>query len=226
VFQALITITKVKTIGERIKFAREKRGMTQTQLAREVGVSQGTVGNLESGLRERPREILGLAKALAVSATWLETGAGEWERKNDGTPAAGRRRIPLISWAQADALGETGGPFHPEDVSEWVDTYTSPSEGAFGLRVAGEVMTNPSLGQITFPEGTIITVDPNIQASAGEFVVAKDAVTHKATFKQLVYDGGRWFLKPLNPSYPTVEIDDVAGRVVGKVTELQLRRRL
>jgi SOS-response transcriptional repressor LexA len=56
--------------------------------------------------------------------------------------------------------------------------------------------------------------------------VAKDVHTQQATFKQLTTDGGRWFLRPLNPAYPTMEIDDPAMRVIGRVIEFQTRGKL
>lgn len=66
----------MSTIGSRIKEARTALGWSQVQLAEEVGVSQSSIGNIESGLRQRPRELVSIAKALRVSPEWLETGKG------------------------------------------------------------------------------------------------------------------------------------------------------
>lgn len=41
-----------KTTAERLKYARELRGWTQTRLAVAADVSQGTIGNIESGARQ------------------------------------------------------------------------------------------------------------------------------------------------------------------------------
>lgn len=67
-------ITIVGTIAERIKKTRIDRGMTQGQLADAVGISQSSIGNIESGVRKRPRELLSIAQALGVAPEWLETG--------------------------------------------------------------------------------------------------------------------------------------------------------
>jgi len=61
-------------IAERLKRAREAAGLTQPELAAKVGVSQGTIGNIETGLRKRPRDLLAIAAALRVDPHWLETG--------------------------------------------------------------------------------------------------------------------------------------------------------
>lgn len=42
-------------------------------------MSQGTIGNIESGERKRPRELLAIARALYANPEWLETGRGEWD---------------------------------------------------------------------------------------------------------------------------------------------------
>lgn len=50
--------------------------MTQSQVADKAGVRQGTIGNIESGTRQRPRELLAIADAVQVPARWLESGRG------------------------------------------------------------------------------------------------------------------------------------------------------
>lgn len=118
-------------------------------------------------------------------------------------------------------------PYQPGDAEEWTEVYDGrPSKRAFALRVTGDSMTSPFPNVRSFPEGTIIIVDPDRGADPGDFVVAKDVDTQQATFKQLMQDGGRWFLKALNPAYPAIEIDDPAMRVIGRVIEYQLRGKL
>lgn len=221
-------ITNVKTIGERIRWARDQRGLTQAALAAKAGVSQGTIGNAESGTRGKPRELLKIARALMASPDWLESGRGAWNQQESNVETVNvRRRVPLISWVRAGSFGDVNDQFHPGEAEEWADVLdTQPGAHAFALRVTGDSMTSPIPGDRSFPDGTIIIVDPGRSADAGDFVVAKDVSTQKATFKRLVYDGGRWFLKPLNPTYPTVEIDDPAIRVIGRVIEYQLRGKL
>lgn len=66
----------MNTLADRLKSAREALGMSQEQLAQSAGVSQGTIGNIESGARKRPREIVALARAAKVRPEWLLNGAG------------------------------------------------------------------------------------------------------------------------------------------------------
>lgn len=204
------------------------RGMTQHQLAKAAGVSQSAIGNLESGTRERPRELVAIAQALDASVMWVDTGQGAWQvERPNVTSAESHRRVPIISWVQAGSLDDIDDPFHPGQADEWALAFDSlPGNHAFALRVSGDSMTNPIPGAQSFPDGTIIIVDPDRSAGPGDYVVAKDVQTQKATFKKLTTDGGRWYLKPLNPTYPTVEIDDPGLRVIGRVIEFQTRGKL
>ncbi len=66
----------MRTIGDRVKVAREHRGFSQAALAQRAGVSNGTIGNLESNARKKPRELSSIADALGVPMRWLEHGTG------------------------------------------------------------------------------------------------------------------------------------------------------
>ncbi len=54
----------------------------------------------------------------------------------------------------------------------------------------------------SFRDGDIIFVDPSKDAENGSLVIAKLVDSQEATFKQLVMEGSRRFLKPLNPAWP------------------------
>lgn len=60
------------SIGSRIKEKREELGITQTELAKIVGVSKGSIGNYESGVSAPNEKILfKLFKALKCDANFL-----------------------------------------------------------------------------------------------------------------------------------------------------------
>ncbi|MNN95586.1 LexA repressor [compost metagenome] len=81
-------------------------------------------------------------------------------------------------------------------------------------------MTSPVGTSI--PEGMMILVDTEADAHSGKLVVAKLANSNEATFKKLVDDGGKRFLKPLNPAYPlSVCAEDC--RIVGVVVRAMMK---
>ncbi|SAK65738.1 putative phage repressor [Caballeronia pedi] len=64
-------------IGKRLIEAREKRGWSQDELADKAGVSQGTIGHLESGRNKSSTKLPQIAAALGVTVEWLTGSAKE-----------------------------------------------------------------------------------------------------------------------------------------------------
>ena len=65
------------TLAARLKIAREKKGLSQAQLADMIGLSQQSVAKIENGETLQPRKIKEIAKALDVSQKWLQLGIEE-----------------------------------------------------------------------------------------------------------------------------------------------------
>ncbi len=61
----------MESIPERLKRLRTTAGLSQAALAQKVGVSQGTIGNLESGLRGYGESVVDIAAALGVTPAYL-----------------------------------------------------------------------------------------------------------------------------------------------------------
>lgn len=221
-------------LKDRIEEILGTSGLSKGALAEVAGVSAGAVSlwlnespsgtkSLKAGTAEK------IQAKTGFSAVWVATGKGPKMASQipNTSPAESRSSVPLISWVKAGLWGAVEDMFQPGEADHWVSAFNSnPGPNAFALRVDGDSMTSPFPGERSFPDGTIIIVDPGRAAQAGDYVVAKDVTTQHATFKRLVYDGGRWFLKPLNPSYPTMEIDDPSIRVIGRVVEFHIGGKL
>lgn len=67
----------MKSIGDRIREARTAKGMSQAELAKKIGLSQGTIGHIEAGRNEGSRHLALIAAALGVRAEYLQTGRQE-----------------------------------------------------------------------------------------------------------------------------------------------------
>ncbi len=66
------------TFGDRLAGAREAAGMTQSQMARRLGVKKATITGWENDLSEpRANRLSMLAGMVNVSIMWLLTGEGE-----------------------------------------------------------------------------------------------------------------------------------------------------
>lgn len=126
--------------------------------------------------------------------------------------------IPLISWVQAGLFCTSPDLFQPGSSEEWVPSFKNVGTHGYALRVKGDSMVAPFPNQKSYPEGTIIYVNPEKPVTNGCKVIAKIEGTEEATFKIYSEDGGKRFLRPLNPQYPTIEMTEgmvICGVVIG-----------
>jgi SOS-response transcriptional repressor LexA len=209
---------------ERIARAIQLSGKKKGEIAALCGVANSAVTQWITGESKslRPENLYALADATGFEAEWLGVGRGP-ERKTgepgnlgDADMQEQKFRYPVISWVAAGAWSEAVEPY-PTGFSDTYEFSEYDSKGpAFWLKVKGDSMTAPAGQSIT--EGTLILVDTEAEVIPGKLVVAKLPDSNEATFKKLVSDGGRLFLKPLNPSYP-IEVVDENCRIVGVVVQ-------
>lgn len=119
----------------------------------------------------------------------------------EAPPVAGR--VPLISWIQAGMWNEVIDNLSPGE-GERIETTYKARAHTYALRVVGDSM------EPRFPEGAILIVEPDEPADHGKFVIVRQRGNTEATFKQLVRDGAQWYLKPLNPRYPILAMEEDA----------------
>ncbi|WP_455917306.1 LexA family protein [Pseudomonas cerasi] len=166
-----------------------------------------------------------LCSWLKVRREWLEYGVQPKQAVEDNvyqqsnvTEVTQRfGMVPLISWVQAGAWCEAVSNFESHDAESWLSCPVPISNHGYALRVLGDSMTNPGPGR-SYPTGCIIFVDPEAEVKTGDRVIARVPRTNEATFKILVEDAGRQYLRPINPQYPIIAITEethICGKVVG-----------
>ena len=195
-------------ISSRVRNLRAKLGMTQLQLAEIVGVAQNSIQKIESGDTKNPRNIERLAEVLQTTPEFLRFGVGDID--NATVVASAGNYLPLISMVQAGVWTDIQ-EVAPLDV----ELYPCPikcSKRSFIVKVEGESMLPD------FKPGDLIYVDPEVQVENGSYVVARLDDENQATFKQLIIDGNKKYLKALNPDWPNKFIA-INGNctIVGKV---------
>lgn len=173
--------------------------------------------------------MVALCSWLKVRREWLEYGVLPKEQTGDSNvrqlvsglesnvrEVTGRfGKVPLISWVRAGAWCEAN--FEQHDDETWLSCPVAISDSGYALKVLGDSMTNPGPGR-SYPTGCIIFVDPEAETKTGDRVIARVPRTNEATFKILVEDAGRQFLRPINPQYPIIDITEethICGKVVG-----------
>lgn len=86
------------TLGDRLAAARQRAGLTQTELALRLGVGKKVISAWENDRSEpRANRLSLLAGLLGVSVSWLLTGAGEGVEAPEAVPsAAAPSRVEVV----------------------------------------------------------------------------------------------------------------------------------
>lgn len=68
----------IETVGERLKKAREAAGLSQQQLAEQIGATRSAIAQVEGGLSNslNAENLAKAARKLGKTAVWLATGEG------------------------------------------------------------------------------------------------------------------------------------------------------
>ncbi len=166
---------------------------------------------------------IGCAAGTLVAPAATPISGGEGDGLSNVSPASQPNRyyrFPVVSSVVAGGWGDAIQAYEPGAEDRFEKTDTKVKGPAFWLEVEGDSMT--SLSGPSIPEGMLILVDTGIEPQPGHLVVAKLDTEEKATFKKLVQDGGKLYLKPLNTGYNPIEINGNC-RIIGVVREAKMK---
>ena len=170
-----------------------------------------------------------LEEILKTNSDWILYGKGNPEARyvlvqpdsqEFKAISLSTKRIPVISWVQAGVWSDTGCDDPAMTCTEWMETSSGVSEYAFALIVRGDSMTNSSNPR-SIQDGAKVVVEPIFDPEQlnRKIVVAMLEGSSEATIKEFIQDGPVKFLKPLNPAYPSMQINGNC-RIVGVVKQI------
>lgn len=207
------------TLGERIQERLDELvgKVSVMDIARVCKTSPQSVYQWIAGTTKEPKpsNLAPAAKLLGVHFQWLIDGTKPKLLGNLDPGPDIKGKVPLISWVQAGNFAAVIDNLQPGDAEDWIPTVVPIHEHTYALRVRGDSMTNPQ-GEPTFPHGQIIIVEPDAidsleklaSSPVSSLVIVKRVDDDEATFKQLVKLDGKFWLKPLNPQYPMLEMKE------------------
>ncbi|MEI4482199.1 MULTISPECIES: XRE family transcriptional regulator [unclassified Phyllobacterium] len=145
----------MSTIGERIRSARDMKGLTQQDVADHFGIARVSVTQWESGITQPGRDkFSGLAELLGGSPDWYMTGKGQipvsdlLKKRIDEQIAKTKRKLSADSYdpdnhdapmdeEQMTIGSETGTRGIPDDASPQIDITAGMGAGGFSITNEG-----------------------------------------------------------------------------------------
>ncbi|MEH6711612.1 MAG: S24 family peptidase [Paraglaciecola polaris] len=217
------------TLGARIKARRIELGFKSTSaLARALKVSHVTVSAWEKDeYRPDGNNSDNLYTVLKTNSEWLRKGRGDPNAQqmfpvkvsvsdnmaNYDLAKPQVNTYPIIGWVQAGAWSSANQEVLAD--AEYRPAPVPCGDESFILEVRGSSM------EPEFYAGDLIFVDPSKQHDNYSFVIALLEDENEATFKQLIIEDGKKYLKAFNPDWPNkfTSINGncrIIGTVVGK----------
>ena len=202
-----------------IKWLDEQPKGAKSDLARTLGVLPQHVTNwLSRGIPGNVFPNLVVAIGTNVEDYLVAAGVRPARSQLKGLSVGPdlKNDAPLISWVRAGKYSEAVDNYRVGEAERWLTMPKNAGPHTYCLRVEGDSMTAP-YGK-SYPNGCIIFVDPEQRSPRnGARIIAKLKGSDEVTFKQLVRDGSKVFLKPLNPQHPPMhDAFKVIGTVIGK----------
>jgi repressor LexA len=198
----------------RLKELREQKGLSQDAFSKDIGVSQSTVGNWESGTRHPKMDVLEkIARYFDVSTDYLLGRSDE-------------SVLPQSDPTWINVLGRVAAGIPIEAIEEVIDreqiTESMARSGSYiGLQIHGASM------EPRMREGDVVIVRLQDDCDSGDTVIAM-VNGDEATCKILQKTPEGISLLSTNPAYSPMffsnrEIEEKPVRIIGKVVELRAK---
>lgn len=156
----------------------------------------------------------GGAAAFERVAELAGLGAGYFDMPIEAPDLPRARDLPLLDLVDAGTEAEPSSK-HSVPVGLQV-------AGQVAYRMVGDSMQAQARGDVNLPGGTVVVVDMHRRAVPGHIVVARLPHSSSGTVRQLIEEGGNYFLRAMNPDYakPSVEPAHIIGVVTLAIVEL------
>lgn len=203
--------TDLLNFGQRLRDAREAKGLSQQDLADKIGTSKSMISAYENGQSDPRQSMIPLlAKTLNISIGWLITGStSNLDYARYGLLPVTKHKIPLLGEV---ACGK------PILADEELETYIDPQDidADFALRAKGDSMTGDNIH-----DGDVVYIRKQSQVGQGEIAVV--LIEEEATLKHVYRTISEVQLVASNPSFAPIVVREGDGKeisILGKVVGL------
>jgi len=193
-------------IGPVLKGLMRDQSLSETALARLSGVSQPVVHRLMTEQTPNPRleTVRALAQCFHISIHQLIGEAPLPSHMATAASSSTWKNIPLLSLKEACLWADSRHQHQINASKNKIGIDLPVSDHSYAIHMPDTTMSP------RFPEGTVLIIDPQQTAQNQDFVLAqyKVGAQSQTTFKQLLIDGEKRYLKPLNPDFQVIQMTD------------------
>lgn len=217
-------LVEIMGLGNKIKQLREKKGLTQVEMARLLSIQHSTISQWETGKRTPDYETLRrLAGFFGVTVSHLlgEDDPNRFtlaeSRAIYGIDAQPAELVPIPRYGEIHAAL----PAPPADQIVGYDWY--PAEQVrggefFTLVVRGDCMAG---GRMPILPGHVVLVRKQPEVDNGNIAVVWWNGEDAAHLRRVYYRDGKVMLVADNPAYPPELLPPAKVTIIGKVVEVK-----
>lgn len=189
----------------RLMQAMRMLSVSQSQLARNIGVKPQTIQYLCTSNSTRSKFASDIADALGINMEWLLTGRGPMMIEAPALDTI--MKVPLISWSSI--YGWLDGKKDDLSNSDYITTRYSFDPNSFSLKMNDSSMTP------RFDIGTILVIEPSENFHENDFVLVASKFSSTPILRQIIKKGDKQFLMPLNTSLYKEIMLEPDDRIIG-----------
>lgn len=199
-------------IGKRIREYRKHQNMTMRQLATIVGISQGSLSDIENGHSNPSSDtILNFVRLTDISVDWLLTGSGNMLKGNVQEPLNDFVTVPLMSGRISAGVGVSADTSIESCMCfrrDWIRRKGDPDNMSL-IRVSGDSM------EPTLSNGDIVLIDHsrNYISDFGMYAISVD---NSIMIKRLQPYADKVQIISDNPKYPPLTVQSHEVVINGK----------
>lgn len=185
-------------IGDNIRYLRKQAGYSQEQLARKIGITQGSVSLWEKGKNDPDTKTLSkIAQIFGVPLDFFMSD--ELRRELDAIQVI-RNAIPIVGEIAC------GTPITAEENIEGYADIPDGIHADFALRCKGESMIP------TFKDGDLVLIRQQPEVENGQ--IAAIAIDGEVTLKHVYRNQNGLMLTAENPEFAPITVDADSGKEI------------
>lgn len=204
--------TDLEVIATNIRKLMESNQVSESQLAKALGVSVMTIRRVVSGETEDPR-----ISTISLIADYFEVGLDSLLEVRDIPINFTQKNkpffVPILDWE----ILENNHIYENLDLGKWQKWYPLVSSESLNLdKKTFAIEGKPSM-QPRFPIGTLFIVNPQESLIDNDIILIKSKESGSLSLRELIIDTPKWILQPIIIGSELIYFDKNKYDIVGVV---------